>query len=61
VIVIVAVGIGVTIAAASRGSDNAHKPYTQPAASNQLNDDADLMRKLERKKLLQRQNNSQHR
>ncbi|MCW2965989.1 MAG: hypothetical protein JWO17_3241 [Actinomycetia bacterium] len=61
VIVIVAVGVGVVVATFSRGGEKAPKPYTPPAASQQFGDDADLMRRLERKKLLQRQANSQHR
>ena len=55
VVVLVAVAIAVAVAAASRGSD---KPGGQelrpPAASKQFGDDADLMRRLERKKLTTR-------
>jgi hypothetical protein len=57
---LVAVGVAVAIAAASRG-DKTPKPYTPPAASKQFGDDADLMRRLERKKLQQRQKSSQTR
>jgi hypothetical protein len=61
VILVVAVGVAVAIAAASRGDDKSPKPRTTPAASTQFGDDADLMRRLERKKLLQRQKSSQTR
>jgi hypothetical protein len=60
VISLVAVGGAVAIAAASRGGDKPSKPYTPPAASKQFGDDADLMRRLQRKKLVQRQQSSQH-
>ena len=53
-VLLVAVGVAVAIAAASRGSDKPAKPATTPAASKQFGDDADLMRRLERKKLQQR-------
>jgi hypothetical protein len=58
---VVAVGVAVAIAAASRGGRGAPKPYVPPAASQQLGDDADLMRRLERKKLVQRQKSGLHR
>jgi hypothetical protein len=61
VILLVAVGVALAIAAASRGRDKSPKPSTQPAASKQFGDDADLMRRLERKKLLQQQKSSQAR
>jgi hypothetical protein len=55
-VLLVAVGVAVAIAAASRGSDKPSTPSTSPAASQQFGDDADLMRRLERKKLQQRTN-----
>jgi hypothetical protein len=61
VVLVVAVGAAVAIAAASRGRDHAPKPYNPPAASKQFGDDADLMRRLERKKLVQSQTSSTHR
>jgi hypothetical protein len=61
VILLVAVGAAVAIAAASRGRDHAQKPYSPPAASKQFGDDADLMRRLERKKLVQSGKNSTQR
>jgi hypothetical protein len=54
VVLLVAVGAAVAIAAASRGSDKPVKPSRSPAADKQYGDDADLMRRLERKKLVQR-------
>ena len=57
---LVAVGAAVAIAAASRGADKAPKPYSPPAAAKQFGDDADLMRRLERKKLGPPQKNSRH-
>ena len=60
-IFVVAVAVAVAVAAASRGGDKAPKPSTPPAASQQFGDDANLMRKLERKKLVQRQTNGPHR
>lgn len=60
VVLVVAVGAAVAIAA-SRGRDHAPKPYSPPAASKQFGDDADLMRRLERKKLVQSQTSSTHR
>jgi hypothetical protein len=52
--VVVAIGIAVVAAAISRGGDSKpSKPAVHPpAASQQFGDDADLMRKLERKKLV---------
>ena len=60
VVLVVAVGVAVVIAAASRGDDQAPKTRTLPAASQQFGDDADLMRRLERKKLVQRQTTTVH-
>jgi hypothetical protein len=54
VVLFVAVGAAVAIAAASRGDGKAPKPATRPTSEGQFGDDADLMRRLERKKLLQR-------
>ena len=55
-VVVVAIGVAVVAASISRGG--AAKPakpaFHPPAASQQFGDDADLMRKLERKKLLKR-------
>jgi hypothetical protein len=55
-VVVVAIGIAVVAAAISRGGDSKpSKPaFHPPAASQQFGDDADLMRKLERKKLVKR-------
>lgn len=51
-VVLVALAIVVAVAAASRGADKpSGKQFTPPAASKQFGDDADLMRRLERKKL----------
>jgi hypothetical protein len=61
VVVVVAVGIAVAIAAASRSGKKDPRPYSPPAASKQFGDDADLMRRLERKKLVQRQKSGAHR
>jgi hypothetical protein len=61
VVLVVSVGVAVAIAAASHGGKTAPKPYTPPAASQQFGDDADLMRRLERKKLVQRQKSRAHR
>jgi hypothetical protein len=58
VVLVVAVGIAVAIAAASRGGDKKPMPSTTPAASQTFGDDADLMRRLERTKLVQRQKTS---
>ena len=53
--VLVALGIAVAVAAASRGGDKSNgKPFAPPAASKQFGDDADVMRRLERKKLTTR-------
>jgi hypothetical protein len=49
---LVAVGVAVALAAASRGGDKAPKPNRPAASSRQFGDDADLMRSLERKKLV---------
>ena len=57
---LVAVGAAVAIAAASRSGDKAPKPYSPPAAAKQFGDDADLMRRLERQKLVPRQKNGRH-
>lgn len=57
VVVLVAIAIAVSAAAISRGGGDAKpsKPaFHPPAASQQFADDADLMRKLERKKLVKR-------
>jgi hypothetical protein len=56
VVVVVAIAVAVVAAAISRGGDaKPAKPAVRPpAASQQFGDDADLMRKLERKKLLKR-------
>jgi hypothetical protein len=61
VVLVVAVGVAVAIAATSRGAEKAPKPFTPPAASQQFGDDADLMRRLERKKLVQRPKSTTHR
>ena len=55
-VVVVAIGIAVAAAAISRGGDSkpAQPAFHPPAASQQYGDDADLMRKLERKKLVKR-------
>ena len=53
-VVLAALAIAVVVAAASRGGDKP-KPYSPPAASKQFGDDADLMRRLERKKLTTRE------
>jgi hypothetical protein len=50
-IVLVAVGVAVAVAAGSRGGDKARKPSLAPA-SQRFGDDADLMRRLERPKLV---------
>lgn len=55
VVVLVALAIAVAVAAASRGSDTPNEQKLQPpAASKRFGDDADLMRRLERKKLTTR-------
>ena len=56
VAVVVAIAVAVTAGAISRGGDaKPERPaFHPPAASQQLGDDADLMRKLERKKLVKR-------
>jgi hypothetical protein len=61
VVLVVAVGIAVAIAAASHNGKKTPKPYTPPAASQQSGDDAYLMRRLQRKKLVQRQPSGTHR
>jgi len=56
VVVLVALAIVVAVAAASRGGAKPNdKPFKSPAASKQFGDDADLMRRLERKKLTTRE------
>ena len=56
VILVVAVAIAVVAAAVSRGGDaKPSKPaFHPPKASQRFGDNADLMRKLERKKLVKR-------
>jgi hypothetical protein len=54
-----AIGVAVAIAAASHGGEQAPKP-SSPALSKQFVDDADLMRRLERKKLVGRPKAGQH-
>jgi hypothetical protein len=61
VVLVVLVVVAVAIAAVSRDGKKDPKPYTPPAASQQFGDDADLMRRLERKKLVQRQKSGTHR
>jgi len=53
-VVVVALGIAVAAAAISRGGDSKPaKPVVRPGAtSRRYGDDADLMRRLERKKLV---------
>ena len=53
-VVAAAIGTAVVAAAISRGGDSkpAKPAFHPPAASQQFGDDADLMRKLERKKLV---------
>ena len=55
-VVVVAIGIAVVAAAISRGGDSkpAKPAFHPPSASQQFGDDADLMRRLERKKLVKR-------
>ena len=55
-VIVVAVAIAVVAAAVSRGGDGkpSQPAFHPPKASQQFGDDADLMRKLERKKLVQR-------
>jgi hypothetical protein len=55
-VVVAAIGIAVAAAAISRGGDSkpAKPAFHPPAATQQFGDDADLMRKLERKKLVTR-------
>ena len=53
VVVLVAVGIGVAVAALTRSGESA-KPKTPSVESQRFGDDADLMRRLERKKLVER-------
>jgi hypothetical protein len=60
VVVLVAIGVAVAIAAASRGGAESPKP-SNPVLSKQFGDDADLMRRLERKKLVARPKAEQHR
>lgn len=51
--VVVAAATGVTVAAVSRGEGSPSKPvHANPA--NQVGDDADLMRRLERSKLVKK-------
>ena len=52
VILLVAIGVAVAVAASSRGGDKVRKPSLAPA-SQRFGDDADLMRRLERKKLVE--------
>ena len=55
IVVLVALAVAVAVAAASRGSDGPREQkFRSPAASKQFGDDADLMRRLERKKLTTR-------
>jgi len=54
VIVLAAVGIAVAVAALTRGGETA-KPKTPSVESQRFGDDADLMRRLERKKLVGQQ------
>ena len=55
VVVLVALAISVVVAAASRSNDQpGEQKFRLPAASKQFGDDADLMRRLERKKLTTR-------
>jgi hypothetical protein len=61
VLLLVAVGVAVTIATASLGGGKTPKPYSPPAASKRFGDDADLMRRLERKKLVSPAKPKQHR
>ena len=54
-VALVALAVVVADAVASRSGDKpGGKPFTPPAASKQFGDDADLMRRLERKKLTTR-------
>lgn len=51
----VALGVAAAFGVASRGGDAQREPqFKPPAASQQFGDDADLMRRLERKKLTTR-------
>jgi hypothetical protein len=59
VVLLVAIGVAVAIAAASRGGEKPPKP-SSPALSKQFGDDADLMRRLERKKLVGQPKAKQH-
>ena len=53
-VVLVALAIVVAVAATSRGGDSPREKQFRPATSKQFGDDADLMRRLERKKLTTR-------
>lgn len=54
-VVLVALAVAVAVAAASRAGDKpGETQFRPPAASKQFGDDADLMRRLERKKLTTR-------
>jgi len=53
VVVLVAVGIAVGLAALARGGETS-KPKAPSLQSQRFGDDADLMRRLERKKLVER-------
>jgi type II secretory pathway component PulK len=54
-LLVVLVALAVAVAAASRGGDKpGETQFRPPAASKQFGDDADLMRRLERKKLTTR-------
>ncbi len=52
VVLVLAVGVAVAVAAASHGDSKTPKKPASPTASKQFGDDADLMRRLERKKLV---------
>jgi hypothetical protein len=60
VVLLVAIGVAVAIAVAARGGAESPKP-SNPVLSKQFGDDADLMRRLERKKLVRRPTAEQHR
>jgi hypothetical protein len=53
VVALVVVVVVVVVAAACRGHHKP-KPFQPPAASQKFGDDANLMRRLQRKKLVQR-------
>lgn len=60
VVLLVVVGAAVALAAVSRGGDAKPKAKTPPAAATRYGDDADLMRRLERKKLVHQGSTTQH-